>query len=472
MLTEMDELSIELIQYTSQKQYVQDQLQRSDAILDRYDYLFGAFDQKKEQLYTDVRHVYESYPTANPASPWNVAGNALLKTLDDDKAVLLGVKAYLNGESGQLPDAHTLEVDGRKLITDEYRNLNGLQRYGRNNGLCPYSPYEDIADNSMRFAEMVQRVKTPETSSVRHPYEAFYYVYNNQLVYEYNNFCELAKENRLKVITQPDPFAFRRSLPSTGLSQKAEQPPSSSANLSKSAPRPVRDSNITGQDTKPMAPDRKQLQRDTVYVERTKVDTVYVDRSGGREVSNTLTGFATNNMVLLLDVSGSMDSPYKLPLMKRSINALLKLLRPEDQLSIVVYSGKARVALKPTSGADAAVISRVVDALQSSGDTDGNGGFRLAYKLANKNYIRAGNNRIILATDGDFPVSDEVRQLIEESTRQDIYLTVFTFGRNVLTNQTLKKLSQVGRGTYTHLTPENADSQLILEAQARKIIVR
>ena len=97
--------------------------------------------------------------------------------------------------------------------------------------------------------------------------------------------------------------------------------------------------------------------------------------------------------------------------------------------------------LKPTSGANAALIARAIDELQSGGDTDGNGGLRLAYKVADKHYIRADNNRIILATDGEFPVSDEVLQLIEANARQDIYLTVFTFGRNVLTGQNLKKLS-------------------------------
>lgn len=106
--------------------------------------------------------------------------------------------------------------------------------------------------------------------------------------------------------------------------------------------------------------------------------------------------------------------------------------------------------------------------MQSTGDTDGNGGLRLAYKLANKNYLRAGNNRIVLATDGEFPVSDEVLDLIRDNARQDIHLTIFTFGRNPLTGQNLQKLSQAGFGTYAHVTAETADLQLILEAQAKK----
>lgn len=466
LLREMDGLSIELIAYTTGKKYLQDQLERSDDILDRYAYLFDTFDQKKERLYTDVRRIHESYPAANPASSWHVAGKALLQTLDNDKAILFGVKAYLKGETTRLPATDKGEANARQLIADEYQNLKGLQRFGRSNGLCPYSPYEDLAKNSLRFAPMAQRVTTVSPAPTTHSYEVFYYFYNNELVNQYNTFSELAKVGVLKAVNQPDVFAFRRlsSVPTTS------EPPTNPLVVS---PKPVAvkagGARLAGQAAKPTptGTDRTMLQHDTVYVERARVDTVYRERPGERAVTHSLTGFAANNMVLLLDVSGSMDSPVKLPLLKQSIKSLLTLLRPEDQIAVVVYSGKARVVLKPTSGAKAAEIARVIDELQSTGDTDGDEGLRLAYKVANKHYIRAGNNRIVLATDGEFPVSDEVRQLIGESARQDVYLTVFTFGGNLLTGQNLKKLSELGRGTYAHVTPENADLQLILEAQAR-----
>ncbi len=475
MLREMDGLSIELIAYTTEKQYVQDQLQRSDAILDRYAYLFDAFDRKKEQLYLDVRRIHESYPAASPTGSWHIAGRALLKTLDNNKDVLFGVKAYLQGESAQIPVTAKLEADARTLIADEYQNLKGLQRFGRSNGLCPYSPYEDLATNSLRFAEMAQKVKPAFLTSTARSYETFYYGYN-QLVYEYNKFSELAKGGILKAVNQPDVLVFRRALPlPSALPVSPPEKPEPPVNELAVSPKPVEvssgDSNPITQVNKPTADvaERTTLQRDTVYVERTKVDTVYVDRGNQRDVSPTLNGFAANNMVLLLDVSASMDSPVKMPLLKKSIKSLLTLLRPEDQISIVVYSGKARVVLKPTSGEKAGEIARVIDALESAGDTDGNGGIRLAYKVANKQYIRAGNNRIILATDGEFPVSDEVLQLIDESARQDVHLTVFTFGRNPLTGQNLKKLSQLGKGTFTHITPENANRQLVLEAQSKQM---
>lgn len=476
ILQEMDNLSIELIQYTNQKEYLKDQLRRSDTILDRYLDLFDIFDKKKEQLYTDVRRIHESYPNANSASSWLLAGSALAKTMDDDKEVLFGVKNFLKGETNQAPNTEKSEAQARQLIADEYQNLKGLKRYGRNNGLCPYSPYEDLSANTSRFAVMAQRVKIPSPALTAHPYESFYYFYNNELVYQYNKFCELANAGLLQNINQPDVFAFRRvpkQKQDNAKPGKTEQIPDNRT----SNPIPV-----TRNDRRENTPERlesepkkvviegsKQTLHDTIYVERVRVDTVYLNNGIAQpEVSRSLNGFAANNMVLLLDVSASMDSPIKLPLLKKSVKSLLKLLRPEDQISIVVYSGKARVALKPTSGTKTDEIARAIDGLQSTGDTDGNEGIKLAYKVANKEYIRAGNNRIVLATDGEFPVSEEVLQLIGENARQDVYLSIFTFGKNPNNGIKLKKLTALGKGTYAHVTAENADLQLIVEAQSKK----
>jgi secreted protein with Ig-like and vWFA domain len=183
----------------------------------------------------------------------------------------------------------------------------------------------------------------------------------------------------------------------------------------------------------------------------------------------SLAGYPPNNMILLLDVSSSMNSPDKLPLLKQSIKSLLTLLRPEDQVSIVVYSGKARVALKPTSGINVGEISRVIDGLTSDGDTDGNKGIQLAYKLANRHYIVAGNNRIVLATDGEFDISDDVQASVAENTQRAIFMTVFTFGKTEVNSRNLRKMARSGKGNYIHITPANASQQLILEAQATRV---
>ena len=478
VLKEMDNLSIELIADTSEKQYLKDQLQRSDAILDRYLVLFDTFDKKKEQLYNDVRRIYEAYPNADPKSSWIVSGKALQKAMDDDRDVLFGVKALLRQETSQIPATAEIEENAQQLIADEYQNLKGLQRYGRSNGLCPYSPYEDLAANSARFAELTKKVKNAASGSNRHPFEAFYYFYNNELVYQYNKFVELSKGGLLKVVNQPDLFVFAGTDKPKALNpaKPAQSEPSQKQEVKDPEPEIAtteKPKNLGAPTENPGAPATTQvtqLKTDTVYVERVRIDTVFIDRSvTNQQVTRSLDGFAANNMVLLLDVSSSMNSPYKMPLLKRSIKSMLTLLRPEDQISIVLYSGKARVVLKPTSGSKSAEIARMIDLLQSDGDTDGNEGIRLAYKTANKQYIRGGNNRIVLATDGEFPVSDEVMQMIGQNAKQDLYLTIFTFGRNAHTGQKLKKLSQIGKGSYAHVTEESADLQLILEAQGKKL---
>ncbi|GGB94994.1 VWA domain-containing protein [Dyadobacter sediminis] len=473
MLKEMDALSIELIRYTADKTYIQDRLQRSDAILDRYALLFDLFDQKKEQLYNDIRRIHESYPPENPAGSWNVAGNALLQTLDADKQILFAVKDYIIQKRTLLPETEEVKEFSTKLIRDEYANLKGLKRYGRNNGLCPYAPYEDLAGNSVQFAEMATSLNPRASKTSQTPYEPFYYFYNNELVYQYNKFVELAASGLLKAVNQPDVYAFRR-LPLPELpALQTDKNNTSDKNQDISLKPEFKNKNPSS-----IRPDKQepadsqgnsQFMHDTVYVERVRVDTVFADQNAGQNTGNlSLNGYADNNMVLLLDVSSSMNSPYKMPLLKKSIKSLLALLRESDRISIVTYSGKARIALKPTSGAKAAEIAKQIDLLQSDGDTDGNEGIRLACKVADKHYIRGGNNRIILATDGEFPVSEEVQQLISKSAKNDVYLSILTFGRNQHHSPFLKKLSKLGNGTYAHVTAESAATQLILEAQAKK----
>src|SRR5690606_6787742 len=117
------------------------------------------------------------------------------------------------------------------------------------------------------------------------------------------------------------------------------------------------------------------------------------------------------------DVSGSMESPDKLPLVKHSMRLLVNQLRPQDRVAIVVYAGAAGLVLPSTSGEDRSRILGAIERLQAGGSTAGGAGLRLAYRIADENFIRGGNNRVILATDGDFNVGEssdsEMIRLIE-----------------------------------------------------------
>jgi len=139
-----------------------------------------------------------------------------------------------------------------------------------------------------------------------------------------------------------------------------------------------------------------------------------------------------NNLVFLLDVSGSMDDYNKLPLLKKAFKMLVKQLRPQDRVAIVVYAGASGLVLPSTSGAQKRSIMLALDQLQSGGSTGGAAGIQLAYKIARQHFQRGGNNRVILATDGDFNVGphsdEELVHLIEQKREQGISLSILGFG--------------------------------------------
>lgn len=177
-------------------------------------------------------------------------------------------------------------------------------------------------------------------------------------------------------------------------------------------------------------------------------------------------GIARNNLVLLLDVSASMNKPEKLQLLKQSFTRMLTHMRGEDLISIIIYSGDAAVVLDGVSAANKQAITRALDNLRSSGSTNGKNALRRAYALAQENLIPAGNNRIILATDGYFEV-EELYGIAQKSSNQQIKLSVLAYGK--LPKEKIAELEQLARyggGNFANVTPENADEALLKEAKA------
>ncbi|MEM7036880.1 MAG: von Willebrand factor type A domain-containing protein [Bacteroidota bacterium] len=162
-----------------------------------------------------------------------------------------------------------------------------------------------------------------------------------------------------------------------------------------------------------------------------------------------------NNIVFLLDVSGSMDYANKLPLVKRGLHLLVEQMRPEDRVSIVVYAGAAGLVLPPTPGNQKAEILSALDRLEAGGSTAGGEGIRLAYDIAQKHFDPQGNNRVILCTDGDFNVGmssdDEMVRLIEEKRESGVYLTVLGFGNGNYKDSKMEKLADNGNGNYAYI---------------------
>lgn len=160
-----------------------------------------------------------------------------------------------------------------------------------------------------------------------------------------------------------------------------------------------------------------------------------------------------SNLVFLLDVSGSMNSPDKLPLLKQGLKILTNQLKPQDRVAIVVYAGSSGLVLPSTN--DKNQILRSLDNLEAGGSTNGGQGIQLAYKVAQENFINNGNNRVILATDGDFNVGltgdDELVKMIEQKRQGNIFLSVLGFGSGNLNDSMMEKLSNKGNGNYAYI---------------------
>lgn len=175
---------------------------------------------------------------------------------------------------------------------------------------------------------------------------------------------------------------------------------------------------------------------------------------------------AANNLVFLIDVSGSMDQPDKLPLLKRAFKLLIPQLRAQDKLTMVVYAGSAGVVLNGVNGNQKTKMMDALDKLEAGGSTAGGEGINLAYNLAKEHFIKNGNNRIILATDGDFNVGvssdDELEKLIVSKRDQGIYLSVLGFGEGNIKDNKMETLADKGNGNYNFI--DN-----ILEA--RKVLI-
>ncbi|HEU4456873.1 MAG TPA: von Willebrand factor type A domain-containing protein, partial [Longimicrobium sp.] len=162
-----------------------------------------------------------------------------------------------------------------------------------------------------------------------------------------------------------------------------------------------------------------------------------------------------SNLVFLVDVSGSMQPENKLPLVKRSLRMLVEQLRPQDRISLVVYAGAAGVVLEGASGDRREEILEAVERLEAGGSTAGGAGIRLAYDVARRQHREGGNNRVVLATDGDFNVgvsSDaEMFRLVEEKREQGTFLTVLGFGMGNLKDNKLEGLADRGNGNYAYI---------------------
>lgn len=175
-----------------------------------------------------------------------------------------------------------------------------------------------------------------------------------------------------------------------------------------------------------------------------------------------------SNLVFLIDVSGSMDKPNRLPLLQSGFRLLINNLRPIDTVSVITYGGGVAMVLAPTGGQHKDLIKKAIDSLSAGGDTPGSGAIQLAYETAKKNFIKGGNNRVILATDGDFNVGQssekELEELITRYQMSGIYLTCLGVGMGNYKDSKLETLSKKGNGNFAYIDQiREAEKVLVTE---------
>jgi Ca-activated chloride channel family protein len=183
-----------------------------------------------------------------------------------------------------------------------------------------------------------------------------------------------------------------------------------------------------------------------------------------------------SNLVFLLDVSGSMNSTDKLPLLKTGFEKMVRALGEKDRVAIVVYAGSSGVVLDSTSALDKETIIGAMNRLKAGGSTAGGAGIELAYRLATDHFIKEGINRVILATDGDFNVGisniDALQQLIEEKRKTGVFLSVLGFGTGNLQDAKMEMLANKGNGNYFYIDSEReAEKVLVKELTANMVTI-
>jgi Ca-activated chloride channel family protein len=181
-----------------------------------------------------------------------------------------------------------------------------------------------------------------------------------------------------------------------------------------------------------------------------------------------------SNLVFLIDVSGSMNEPNRLPLVKNGLKMLVEKLGENDQVALLVYAGASGLVLPPTSGLKKETIIQAIDRLQAGGSTNGAAGIELAYQTAVANSFQGGVNRVILCTDGDFNVGitsqNDLVELIEKKAKSGVFLSVLGFGMGNLKDATLEKLADKGNGNYAYIDTTQEARKVLVEQMGGTLI--
>lgn len=465
VLDEVEGIRGDLETYINSNQYQQDtNLTQGFARLQRAEVLFYDLFTLQEKLHWSLTAIAQSYTTPVIDSNALRTAQSLQPLLNQVKRTIKSVRANDKSRSIQQNGAQLRSLY-LKLEREKDAILGGLERDSTS-----------LRSPDQRFDAMILRAKCLWQATRNYQlatqynslaFEPHYYFYNIDLLQQYNRINDGLATLFNKFIDENDVYwLYEHEMPQLF---EVRYPDIPAYNIYQ-APEIDIETFLAARFLEDSL--RQARIQDSICTVQTYLDSIAYRKVHPEIGDMNLTGFATNNLVFLLDVSASMKDTSKLPLLKEALIQLLDLMRQEDNITLITYSGKAQLVLPPTGatapGSKEKILS-VIDQLASSGTSDANKGIQLAYTTIEASFIKDGNNRIILATDGAIKVSNRIKRLIKRNShsKAPIKLSTFYFSHKEFTHhkQLLQELSNIGAGSYRYIQKNNAKKILIMEAQ-------
>ena len=437
----IDRLKKNLSVYLSSGEYKTDQhLKKGYDMLRQIEVAYFDIFALKEKLFWNLNALMSSYRDPSNANGFGDIIYELFQCFQQSKRVMSSLRA---GDKGELIKEDCLRL--RELINNATAKKSSLFTANLNR-----AELSQLYDQSLKSAEEI--LKTAQNFIAGNnkynamTYSEVYYFYNNELlsIYNRNNGGMTRNYNRMidqtaakRLIADEVPPIFEIIYPLHPAFDSIR-------------PAPLPD-----------------VEKFMEMLEKKKQDSLRTDSIKIAE-AKSLNAFAANNLILLIDISASMNSAEKLPALKKSIDKFLDLLREEDFITVITYSERAEVLIDACSAKNKAQIMDKLNSLNSKTTSNINSGLALSYSNASKSFIKGGNNRLILSTDGNFSINPSLKKLIRKNAKKDIRLTVFYFSEKEFPHvkENLSNVVNLGKGSYYFIGSGQADDALLNEAKA------
>lgn len=476
VLKEIDNTRSLLAQYVETGDYQKDtNLVQGFKWLRRIEVLYYDMFTLQEKLHWNLTSIIQTYTSPEIDSNALRATQELQPLLKQIKLVIKGIRA---GDTSSSLSYNCLKLKEfvRSLETRQGSILDGLEKIP-NSLRSPEKRFEHILDRAQNILKAAAEYKnTPKYQNL--DFKLSYYYYNIDLLDNYNRsgdggatlFNKFINDNDVYWLYEHEmPHMFEVLYPNIPEYEQYKVP---DIDIEALIQEKLREKYVADSIAQVKSDSIAQIKKDSAIYAQQILDSIEHRKNNPQVGDMNLNGFATNNLVFLLDISSSMKDTNKLPLLKEALVQLLDLMREEDNITLITYSGKAEVVLPPTSVTSEANKQRIlsiIDQLSSDGSSDANKGIRLAYKTIEESVIKNGNNRVIMATDGAFNVSPRIKKMIKRGTKEKdpIRLSIFYFSKKEYTHhkELLENLSEIGSGKYRYIKKENAKKILVIEAQ-------